>query len=163
MTLQDRFRNEMLLPVNMTTLITAHAERSTVAELKLQAPNRMSLSTSHPNLMHGTSRGKRIQSAIATASNPACQVARGSPDAVRLEDEDDRASRVFSHLEALCTTSEARKSLHTWQQTYARRVGKAELLPRGGTMEDKGWVERLLRRGSHNTGKRATHPGTVFG
>ncbi|KXJ97278.1 hypothetical protein Micbo1qcDRAFT_156108, partial [Microdochium bolleyi] len=61
-----------------------------------------------------------------------------------LEDEDVRCRRVFRHLESLCMTSEARKSLQTWQQAYARRTGKERLLPSGGSMEDRGWVGRLL-------------------
>ncbi|KAJ1337806.1 hypothetical protein MN608_00662 [Microdochium nivale] len=63
---------------------------------------------------------------------------------IPLEDEDVRCRRVFQHLETMCKTSEARKSLRAWQQAYARRVGKENLLPAGGSMEDRGWVGRLL-------------------
>lgn len=65
-----------------------------------------------------------------------------------LEDEDARAKRVFRHLEAMCKTTEARRSLFAWQQVFARRMNKEHLLPSGGSMEDRGWVGRLLSNSS---------------
>ena len=73
-------------------------------------------------------------------------------------DEDNRARRVFLHLEALCVTNEAKKSLHTWQHSYARRMGKECLLPRGEA--SKGWVGRLLGKNDHG-GKRGHMVGYV--
>lgn len=77
-----------------------------------------------------------------------------------------RTKLVFQRLEALCATSEARRSLRAWQQTYARRHRCEELLPKGGSMEDReqrGWVGRLLSGSSTSglsvAGKRASVPG----
>ncbi len=62
-----------------------------------------------------------------------------------LVDDDHRCKRVFAHLESLCVTDEARRSLHGWQQEYARCNRRPVLLPRGGTMEDtRGFVSRLF-------------------
>ncbi|RYP63630.1 hypothetical protein DL771_009189 [Monosporascus sp. 5C6A] len=87
-----------------------------------------------------------------------------------MHDEHGRSRRAFRHLEALCATGEARRSLHAWQQTYARRVDCEALLPRGGSMEDhgggRGWVGRLLGAGGVGggvTGKRASMPSAVGG
>lgn len=161
--LQDRFKNEMLLPESMTTMITAHAERSIISKYKPQAQGHMPTSASYANLLHSRVPGGSIRDSMTIGPKINRQLARCSLDAARLENEENRSRRAFLHLEVLCTTSEARKSLHAWQQTYARRMGKEELLPRGGTMEDKGWVERLLGRGSHDAGKRASYVGMVFG
>lgn len=51
---------------------------------------------------------------------------------------DERLSkRVFTQLEALCTTNEARKSLKAFQQAYARKFECEALLPLGGCMVDR--------------------------
>ncbi|KAI0430753.1 hypothetical protein F5Y09DRAFT_220787 [Xylaria sp. FL1042] len=66
--------------------------------------------------------------------------------AASLVDEDNRCRRIFSHLDSLCTTGEARLSLQHWQQCYARRTGKEHLfvaMPRQKTRELT-WVGRLL-------------------
>ncbi|RYP58513.1 hypothetical protein DL769_008929 [Monosporascus sp. CRB-8-3] len=82
-----------------------------------------------------------------------------------MHDEQRRSRRAFRHLEALCVTGEARRSLHAWQQTYARRVDCEALLPHGGSMEDHrgggGWVGRLL--GGGVAGKRTSMPSVVGG
>lgn len=57
-------------------------------------------------------------------------------DATALTDDDNRCRRVFLHLEATCTTDEARNSLYAWQQDHARKTNREVLLPRGGTMHD---------------------------
>ncbi|RYP22817.1 hypothetical protein DL767_008963 [Monosporascus sp. MG133] len=87
-----------------------------------------------------------------------------------MHDEHRRSRRAFQHLEALCTTGEARRSLHAWQQTYARRVDCEALLPRGGSMEDhragSGWVGRLLGNGGVGVGvggKRTSMPSVAVG
>lgn len=109
--LQDRFQSEMLLPKNLTTLVTAHAERSRMAKRENQPKAGIPMSPSDPNMPP-----PKHNALIA--------------DAEQLEDEDDRARKVFLHLEALCTTSEAKRSLYLWQQNYAKRMGKECLLPR---------------------------------
>ncbi|KAH7040929.1 uncharacterized protein B0I36DRAFT_311767 [Microdochium trichocladiopsis] len=73
-----------------------------------------------------------------------------------LEDEDERFKRVFHYLEGMCKTSEARKSLYTYQQVFARRMNKEHLLPSGRSMEDRGWVGRLLSSSS-SVGKGFVH------
>lgn len=52
-------------------------------------------------------------------------------------DEDAQSRRIFHRLEALCTTDEARASLVQWQQAYARHTNRPNLLPEGGTMNNK--------------------------
>ncbi|KAH6647331.1 hypothetical protein BKA67DRAFT_577166 [Truncatella angustata] len=160
--LEDRFHNEMLLPGNMTTLVTAHAERSIVPDYRASVPAHMPASASNPNLMRNIITGQSSRYSTCTATKSRLRAGGGSVDAGRLENEENRARRVFLHLEALCATSEARKSLHAWQQKYARRKGKEQLLPRGGSMEDRGWVGRLLGRGSHN-GRRGSFVGVALG
>ncbi|KAL7938797.1 hypothetical protein V8C35DRAFT_289224 [Trichoderma chlorosporum] len=59
-------------------------------------------------------------------------------------EEDARCHRVFDHLDSLCTTVEARCSLHAWQQTYARRHSRPSLLPEGGSMEDRGLMAKIF-------------------
>ncbi|KAK7935593.1 hypothetical protein PG985_001088 [Apiospora marii] len=158
MALQDRFHSEMLLPENLTTLITAHAERSQVLPPPPPAPLRpsaMPTSSSNPNLSYPKARGRKHTSSVSsTSSNRASR----ELDATLLMDEDNRARRVFLHLEALCVTNEAKKSLHTWQNSYARRMGKECLLPRGEA--SKGWVGRLLSKNDHG-GKRGHMVGFV--
>lgn len=60
---------------------------------------------------------------------PPPQYSYDTAAAARLVDEDDRCRRIFMHLDALCTTSEARSSLQQWQQCYAVRMGKKHLFP----------------------------------
>lgn len=92
-------------------------------------------------------------------------------DAGLLLDDDMRCRRVFLHLAALCASPEALRSLHAWQQAYARRTGREALLPRGGTMEDRGagagnFVTRLFNGGGRRSfgGERsATVSGFGFG
>ena len=67
---------------------------------------------------------------------------------------DDRCRRVFAHLDSLCVTSDARRSLRDWQQKYARQQGKADLLPPGGSMEDKGGLIMKLFGGGARKGGR---------
>ncbi|KAM5346365.1 hypothetical protein ACJ41O_009370 [Fusarium nematophilum] len=69
--------------------------------------------------------------------------------------DDNLCLRVFRHLDSLCTTNEARRSLHDWQQAYARRVGRANLLPQGGRMEDKSLMGKLFGGGSRKFERRS--------
>jgi hypothetical protein len=68
-------------------------------------------------------------------------------EAELLSDDDNRCRRVFLHLDALCATDEAKRSLHVWQQDYARRTGRECLLPPRGAMEDRGLMQRLFSGG----------------
>ncbi|KAI5918091.1 hypothetical protein F4810DRAFT_693574 [Camillea tinctor] len=210
MALQDRFRSELLMPDNMNTLVTAHAERSMIGASQppfgggslatsattsclsnpnvtprsarrvvtntMTTPHKSSISPrkqQHKRQMRqanpvtpikGQNKHKHTSSTSTIFSNAASSNHSSSEAAALLNDEDNRTHRVFLHLEALCTTNEARSSLRAWQQTYARRVGKPNLLPQGGTMHDgdKGdghhhgqwrdrtWVGRLLSGSSSN-------------
>ncbi|QUC23774.1 uncharacterized protein UV8b_08015 [Ustilaginoidea virens] len=76
--------------------------------------------------------------------------------------EDDlRCQRIFGQLNSLCTTSEAKQSLWTWQQAYARRLGKPRLLPQDGTMSDKARTSRVLT-GMGGRFKSSERRGTVL-
>ncbi|PTD05351.1 hypothetical protein FCULG_00001975 [Fusarium culmorum] len=66
--------------------------------------------------------------------------------------QDARCLRVFHHLENLCITIEARRSLLAWQQTYARRMNKPNLLPQGGSMEHKSLMGRIFSGGKGTSG-----------
>jgi hypothetical protein len=71
-------------------------------------------------------------------------------------EQDKRSSRAFLHLQSLCTTNEARRSLWEFQLHFARIKGKSHLLPNGGKMmDDRGsWFGRVGRAmvGGNNTG-----------
>lgn len=69
-------------------------------------------------------------------------------------EEDARCRRVFDHLDRLCTTAEARRSLHIWQQAYARRHSRPSLLPEGGTMEEKGLMAKIFRNSGAKKSER---------
>ncbi|KAK8037969.1 hypothetical protein PG994_014736 [Apiospora phragmitis] len=152
MALQDRFHSEMLLPENLTTLITAYAERSHILPPPPPPPHppsrtvNISTSSSIPNLSYPNTRRHNHTSSI---SSPSSNRASRDLDAALLMDEDNRARRVFLHLEALCITKEAKQSLHTWQHNYARRMGKECLLPKGES--SRGWVGRLLGKNDHGS------------
>ena len=83
------------------------------------------------------------------------------PELLRIRsDKTYRARRALLHLESMCATPEARRSLRAWQQAYARRIGCDALMPRDGSIEDhhrprdhdhdrdRGWVGRLLGGGA---------------
>ncbi len=65
------------------------------------------------------------------------ELARGlvAANAAALTDDELRCKRIFAYLESQCATDEARRSMHAWQQEYARRTKREALLPMGGTME----------------------------
>ncbi|KAI1366504.1 hypothetical protein F5Y08DRAFT_337699 [Xylaria arbuscula] len=68
-----------------------------------------------------------------------------------LIDEDDRCRRIFMHLDALCTTSDARISLQQWQQCYAVRTGKKHLFPaQKKRTRELTFLGRLLMGGDHH-------------
>ncbi|KAI1823796.1 hypothetical protein F4861DRAFT_302865 [Xylaria intraflava] len=177
MALQDRFQSETLLPENLTTLVNAHANHSL---LPIVQPSLATSATTSCIVPPNKSKLKSITPLKApqqpkSLSKPRSEVApkslcstatiasvRQSKEtaAAMLVDEDNRCRRIFSHLDALCTTSEARVSLREWQQGYARRVGKESLLPKGGTMrgatKELTWVGRLLTGNSRSLMKRGS-------
>ncbi|GAP89393.2 hypothetical protein SAMD00023353_4000220 [Rosellinia necatrix] len=187
MALQDHFQSETLRPENLTTLVHAHAERSllpvaqpsnltssaTTSCLPQAAKPLTIISMSPPKVQQQPKhqqqqqqqqqRIPRVGTTAYKASRPMTTAAPARPSyeaaAALLLDEDSRARRIFSHLDFLCTTSDARNSLRRWQQDYARRVGKESLLPEGGTMRGRNreltWVGRLLI-GSSGHSKRGS-------
>jgi hypothetical protein len=58
--------------------------------------------------------------------------------------EENRMARVFIHLQALCTTNEAKKSLWQFQLYYARIENNPQFLPSGGKMTN-GFLGRMSR------------------
>lgn len=84
------------------------------------------------------------------------QRAKKSLQATKSDKEEERRNRrVFLHLEALCLTSEARRSLKAFQTIFARKIGAEYLLPAGATMEGDasgggfmGKVGRVLSSGN---------------
>jgi hypothetical protein len=61
--------------------------------------------------------------------------------------EERVSKRVFAHLEVLCVSHEARKSLKAFQQAYARKFECESLLPHGGCMVDRepGFISKAGR------------------
>jgi len=53
-----------------------------------------------------------------------------------LIDDDARCKRVLLQLEGACMTEEALRSLHDWQEEFARRTNRECLLPPGASMRD---------------------------
>ena len=68
-----------------------------------------------------------------------------------LQNDIDLCRRVFTHLASMCVTGEARQSLRRWQEDYARRRNRPQLLPEGCAVQNKGIVSRLF-------GSRARQP-----
>ncbi|KAI3320268.1 hypothetical protein HD806DRAFT_538460 [Xylariaceae sp. AK1471] len=182
MALQDRFQSETLMPKNLATLVHAHAERSLLPRDKPSLASSATMScitpsantNTKPKLTHSTTgsmsprkpqqqlRPKLQPKAASQTPRSTTAVATAQPSyqhaAALLADEDNRCRRIFLHLDALCTTSEARMSLQQWQQSYARRVGNENLLPEGGTMHERTreltWVGRLLIGSGNGHSKR---------
>ncbi|KAJ4202472.1 hypothetical protein NW767_005841 [Fusarium falciforme] len=80
----------------------------------------------------------------STTTSALTALTSSKPEESLEDDEDARCIRIFRHLDCLCSTNEARRSLRDWQQTYARRMGKPGLLPKGGRMEDQTLMGKIL-------------------
>ncbi|KAF0327395.1 hypothetical protein GQ607_005256 [Colletotrichum asianum] len=132
--LHDRFHNEDLQPHSLATLVSAHASRSTVVRDQRAAYQ------SRGNLPLSTTTALDRYSTTAV-----------SRETKVLDEEDNRCLRVFIHLDSLCATPEAQKSLHAWQEIYARRNNRVALLPHGVSM-DKGFVARIFGGGRRSMG-----------
>ncbi|KAF4781320.1 hypothetical protein HER10_EVM0010313 [Colletotrichum scovillei] len=125
MSLQDRFQGESLQEQTLSIFVTAHASKASILAQQraaYQGRGNLPLSTTTALDRYGTAAFQ---------------------EAKRLSDEDNRSLRIFLHLQALCGTPEAKKSLHAWQEAYARRMGRSVLLPEG-TNSDRGFVARLF-------------------
>ncbi|OLN82354.1 hypothetical protein CCHL11_09772 [Colletotrichum chlorophyti] len=135
--LQDRFLGESLQAQSLSIFAAAHASKSTILSQQraaYQGRGNLPLST--------TTALDRFGSVTNQEAN-------------RLSEEDNRRLRIFLHLDTLCATPEAQKSLHAWQGAYARRMGREALLPKASSME-KGLVKRLFSGGRRSLG--AAHP-----
>ncbi|EJT78691.1 hypothetical protein GGTG_03790 [Gaeumannomyces tritici R3-111a-1] len=139
--LHDRFHSELLGPNNLEIMVNAHASLSAL-------PNQDG--TGEQKLAHRAACMKPSATSSDIVHRP--RAISGSKkaqtrDAERLEDEDNRSRRVFLHLETMCITREARGSLQAFQQEYARKMKRPGLLPQGGSMEDRGFISRLISGG----------------
>lgn len=61
-----------------------------------------------------------------------------------LQNDMDLCRRVFAHLASYCVTGEALQSLRRWQEDYARRRNRPQLLPEGCHVQSRGIVSRLF-------------------
>lgn len=119
--------------------------------------------TSHPLLpmsvqKNTTAVARATQLAHSTTTSALLdlpQMTKPPPPPPPARDEDIQDRRIFKHLEALCTTNDARASLSQWQQTYARRRNRPSLLPQGGTMSDKGFVSKWFGSHAPKSGRRS--------
>jgi hypothetical protein len=152
--LQDRFHNEVLNaaledPKAFDCYVSARTPTPTLVNSKF---NRDSKGKGKPNSSSEQHGHRKSQSAI---------------DRSIAEDEERRTKKVFLHLEALCVTNEAKKSLWEWQLAFARRMGNEKFLPSGGKMVDEraGWVSRVGRAlsGGMSSGGTATSLGRRSG
>ncbi|KAI5856702.1 hypothetical protein GGS23DRAFT_601112 [Durotheca rogersii] len=161
--LMDRFKSENL-PGALSAAVNAHTEKPVIPPGKGGKPQ-ISLPLSHtmtcvsgsgvtPSALESAkpiprSERRQRRGAAAAASPSFLKPGLSSEAATLLSDEDSRARRAFLHLETLCVTNEARKSLHSWQNDYARCMGKPYLLPKAKFADGKtrGWVGRLFNGG----------------
>ncbi|KAK2057075.1 hypothetical protein LY76DRAFT_575147 [Colletotrichum caudatum] len=125
LSLQDRFQGECLQEKTLATLITAHATKATLLAHQREAYK---------------DRGNLPLSTTTALDHYGTAAIRG---AGLLSDEDNRCLRIFLHLDALCGTPEAQKSLHAWQEAYARKNRRDALLPKS-TGAERGFVARLF-------------------
>lgn len=56
----------------------------------------------------------------------------------------DTSDRVFSYLDSLCTTNEAKASLRHWQAGYARKTNRPSITPTSSRDERPGVVSRFF-------------------
>lgn len=155
MSLHDKFQSEALVPKNMQTLIVAHASRN--KDMNDQR-NRQSRPLETRYSRYNTRLPPSATSAaILQQTSGIMADAIAHSDAALLLDDDERCKRVFVHLEAFCATDEARDSLRTWQQEFARKTGRKKLLPKDGAMHERhsgSYISRIM--GGKRLGKRAS-------
>jgi hypothetical protein len=129
--LQDRFSSENF---SKFSLSTSSSNVGHPGHNRATLSGRQSLTTTRNRLTYLAP--SNTTSALTTAT---CKP-RPQPS----DDEDDlKCKRIFNHLESLCTTTEAKMSLRSWQQAYACCHKRPKLLPEGGLMYDRGQQSRL--------------------
>lgn len=154
MALHDRFRSESLTHKNMQSLLLAHSHRGKNMNPRNRHSNFPDIRFTRYNTRLPPSA---TSSAILQQTGGDVAEAMAHADAALLLDDDERCKRVFVHLEAFCATDEARKSLRSWQQGYARKSGRKKLLPQGGVMGERShgsYISRIM--GGKRIGKRAS-------
>lgn len=154
MSLRDKFRSELLSPSNMESLL--HVQNECTAVINQQDRQRRRDQNDKKNYSH------RLRAGLPSSTTSAAVLERDTSQRMLVNaalplDDDERCRRVFVHLEAFCATDEARRSLHLWQQDYARKTGRKKLLPEGGSMEERAGSSYFTRIiGARRMGKRAS-------
>jgi hypothetical protein len=132
--LSDRFHSEVLDACLLDS------------EMLQQYVTASSSSSSSPPPFNSKGRGKAKSKGVEETEGTQKLLRSTTTDDIT-EDHDRRSNRAFIHLQALCTTNEAKNSLWQFQLLFARMEGKPKLLPTGGKMSDEraGWVSRVGR------------------
>ncbi|KAI6586142.1 hypothetical protein MCOR14_007149 [Pyricularia oryzae] len=167
LSLHDRFHSEVLSPSNLEMMVKAQASLSTLEnESRKPALQRTTVTSSStlpdislPIMPRKFSTNLPLSSSTILPSTETLAENHNDESiskAALLEDEENRCRRIFLHLESLCLTREARASLHTFQQLYARKMRRPGLLPDGGTMEDRSLISRLIVGGRKTSGSSGT-------
>lgn len=151
--LRDRFRSDALSPKNMQSLLYEQPNRAQALSHQRQERRKKDDDKNHRF-------NTRLPPSVTSAA--ILQHSRGGrldyTEVLALNDDEERCRRVFVHLEAFCATDEARRSLRHWQQDYARKTGRKELLPEGGSMDTRfgggSYFTRIM--GARRMGKRAS-------
>ncbi|KAI1777414.1 hypothetical protein F4818DRAFT_457269 [Hypoxylon cercidicola] len=178
--LQDRFKNEMLERKNLQTIVTAHAQQSLVPRPSAGSSKpraEAGLPTSHTtaNLMRAGPQQQQQQQQDGTQATGAGADANTPPQspqsvlnaAVLLLDDEARLRRTWMHMEAMCANNDALRSMHRFQQAYARQFNLPKCLPKGGTMSDDDPKARLFHvypsYGDSQQGARSSSSGSKVG
>ncbi|KAF3761677.1 hypothetical protein M406DRAFT_74624 [Cryphonectria parasitica EP155] len=154
MSLHDRFQSEVLSPKSMQSLISTHSQRMQDVSQRSQQAR---VSNARYTRLNTRLPPSATSAAILQQTSGNMANAIANADAALLLDDDELCKRVFVHLEAFCATDEARQSLRTWQQDYARKTGRKKLQPRDGITEElntTSLISRLIR--GKKAGKRAS-------
>ncbi|KAK4174564.1 hypothetical protein QBC36DRAFT_388878 [Triangularia setosa] len=134
------------VPGTATALVSPILEASTdslppplVPTLGCPGPKRTHLTGSHiVNLDYTSILSSDDGTTILDGNAQAAMAAVAVNNVATLTDDDARCRRVLVHLEAMCVTETARKSLRAWRIAYARKTQRAVLLPCGETLEERG-------------------------
>lgn len=138
MALRDRLQTESLSPNHAQSRLRVRKERPATANQ--QECECRHLQTDNKIRRHDVRFNTRLPSPItgtATVQQLPNEHGHGLANAALALDDDEKCLGVFVHLEALCVTDEARKSLRLWQQDFARKMGRKKLLPEGGSLEER--------------------------
>ena len=144
--LHDRFASESLTSTSTRDQSTPSSSQSNT---KPSTPTRFPPRSSSLYPVHPAQLSHSITTSALT--NVPFPTQRKPPP----EDEEARCRRIFHHLEALCTTQDARRSLHDFQQAYARQCGCPGLLPDGGSMEERSLMNKIFGGGPRKSERRS--------